>query len=106
MKTSLRLSDCKCSSYRLQAEQEKKEKKTYSAGDNAANIVILTARNISRSQAACRTDIETGGVCTYSFLGYAGLFTVFQFPLLTENSLRKAKALFSLHCYIRVLLLS
>lgn len=72
------------------------------AGVNTPYIAILTPRTICRSQASCRSDTENGGVCPYSFLGHAGLLTVFQFPLLTENSLRKTKALFSLLYYIRV----
>lgn len=40
-------------------EQEKKEKEMYCAAGNATYIAILTPRIISRSQAACRCDMET-----------------------------------------------
>lgn len=56
------------------------------------HIAILKMKIILRSQAACRSNIETSSVCTYTFHRSASLLVVFQFPLFTKTA-QKSKAL-------------
>lgn len=50
------------------------------------HITILKMKIILRSQAACRSNIETSSVCTYTFHRSASLLVVFQFPLFTKTA--------------------
>lgn len=58
------------------------------------HITILKMKNILRSQAACRSNVETSGVCAYIFLGSVSLLIVFQFHLFTKAAQEKPR-----HCF-------
>lgn len=44
---------------KLEIQEQEKKEKMYCAAGNTIYIAILTSRIISRSQAACRSDMET-----------------------------------------------
>lgn len=81
---------------KLETPRAGKEREDVLCSSNATYIAILTPRIISRSQAASRSDMETWAFILGSSQRLRFLYSY------TESSVRKAGALFSLHCSIRV----